>query len=306
VTLIPTWNAVDPEAVKVAVEMGCTVKLIHPRHTAEFQIMRDASVVSFCNENAFKIHHLFPKLNCRFIFVPCMCYPDQTFRTAMRQGHVHAVVYQSRYQQGEVERRLAGDNYRHGMGHLIRGYFDWDAVEYQPVPHAPHTPFVIGRIARPHPAKWNRNWWEMYGKVPDRKAVLLGFGGDTRKQIGRPPDWAEIHAPGSKPAADIYRQLHAYVTCNESDQENWPRTGLEAMAYGVPIVAERRYGWQEMLENGVSGLLGDSWDEIGTLAAGLATDEDRRLAVAAAARERLRSICDPEEIWDGWKAVLGA
>jgi ABC-type branched-subunit amino acid transport system ATPase component len=59
-----------------------------------------------------------------------------------------------------------------------------------------------------------------------------------------------------------------------------------------------------MLENGVTGLLGDSWEQIGDLAAELANDEARRLEIARAARERLSVICDAEEIWKGWEKLL--
>ena len=133
----------------------------------------------------------------------------------------------------------------------------------------------------------------------------MGYSTFTRQQIGKPPKWATVHKPGSVPAADVYKQLHAFVTLNDSDEENLPRTGLEAMACGVPLVTENRFGWTEMLENGVSGLMGNTWREIGDLAASLGRDEARRLEIAKAGRMRVESLCEPGLIWAQWKSVLG-
>ena len=46
------------------------------------------------------------------------------------------------------------------------------------------------------------------------------------------------------------------VRVNGGARENWPRAGLEAMAAGVPIVAQNDWGWREMIEHGVTGFLG--------------------------------------------------
>jgi glycosyltransferase involved in cell wall biosynthesis len=233
-----------------------------------------------------------------------MCHPAQGFRAAVKSGHVDAVVFQSEYQRQQISKRLRSWGYRDDMGHLIRGYLDWEAIEFSPVPHAEDQPFVMGRVARDAENKWCPEFWKMYGRVPNRKAVVLGYGRPVQAKCGKPPDWATTYFPNTLAASEVYRQIHAYVTCNDSIDENWPRTGLEAMAHGVPIVAENRYGWTEMLENGVTGLLGDSWEQIGDLAAELAYDEARRLEIARAARERLSVICDAEEIWKGWEKLL--
>ena len=75
------------------------------------------------------------------------------------------------------------------------------------------------------------------------------------------------------------------------------------MAYGVPIVTEARYGWLEMLDE-QSALFGETWEEIGELAATLESNEAKRLSLADAARERLETIANPETIWTQWEKVL--
>jgi len=306
VTHIPTWTPAEDSARKVAQGLGCQIIDSHPRRLHEVPGLAGSTVVNFCNENAYAVKTVLRKLGCRMIAAPCMCYPESGFRTAVKTGHVDAVVFQSEYQRATLEARLKSWDYRPETGRLIRGYFDWPAIEFRPLPHEPGTPFVIGRIARDIQNKWHKRLWAMYERVPNRKAIVLGYGRQAQMQCGKTPDWATTHFPGTVPAETVHRQLHAYVTCNGHIDENWPRVGLEAMSYGVPIVAENDFGWKEMLQHGVSGLLGNSWEEIGDLAAELARDEPRRLALAEAARERLKTICDPDQIWAGWKEVLGA
>ena len=304
ITFIPTWSPPTQPYLQLAKDMGCEVVNVHPRKVKHIPGLAGSTVVNFCNSNAYAPKHDLKKLDCRVIAAPCMCYPESGFRTAMQTGHVDKVVFQSHYQQKMMEQRLRSFGYNPEMAHLIRGYFDWEAVPFAPRPRNTDDPFVIGRIARDSTAKWCKDWWQMYGRVPSCKAIVLGYGHHARRHCGAPPEWATIYPPGGATAESVYGQLHAYVTCNGGVDENWPRVGLEAMAHGVPIVAENDFGWAEMLENGKSALLGKTWKEIGDLAAMLSSDEDLRLRLATAARERLREICDPVTIWEGWKSAL--
>lgn len=306
VTLIPTWTHAETSACEIAAELGCQIVHSHPRRLEEIPGLAGSTVVNFCNENAYACKTVLRKLGCRMIAVPCMCYPASGFRTAIKSGHVQSVVFQSEYQRGKLESRLCSWGYRPEMAHLIRGYIDWPNIEYQPLPHAEDEPFVVGRISRDAQNKWHKQHWAMYDRIPNRKAIVLGYGRAAQNHCGKVPDWATTHFPGAVTPQSVYAQLHAYVTCNGHIDENWPRVGLEAMSCGVPIVAENNFGWREMVEHGVSGMLGGSWQEIGDMAAELARDEPKRLDMAAAGRERLKTICDPEQIWTGWKEVLGA
>lgn len=88
--------------------------------------------------------------------------------------------------------------------------------------------------------------------------------------------------------------------------ENWPRVGLEAMAVGVPIVAEHRGGWPEMVTHLKTGMLGHSHGEIARHVIRLAHGEALRLRIASQAREALSaSVATPERLWAGWAKVFG-
>jgi len=65
-----------------------------------------------------------------------------------------------------------------------------------------------------------------------------------------------------------------------------PNVVLEAMAYGVPVIALRTGGVPEMVEHGVTGLLVDVGDEAGLVKAirSLVNDRERAAAMGRAAR----------------------
>ena len=73
---------------------------------------------------------------------------------------------------------------------------------------------------------------------------------------------------------------------NGGARENWPRIGLEAMAAGVPLVCQNQWGWKEMIQDGVTGLLADSDEEMAFRLAQLAYDEDLRQAIIDASPGR--------------------
>ena len=76
---------------------------------------------------------------------------------------------------------------------------------------------------------------------------------------------------------------------NGGARENWPRIGLEAMAAGVPLVCQNQWGWKEMIEDGQTGFLTNSDEEMAFRLAQLAYDEDLRQAIIERARASPRS-----------------
>ncbi len=134
---------------------------------------------------------------------------------------------------------------------------------------------------------------------------MLGMDERTHQKLGTPPAWADCLKPVAMPVQDYFRQLHCTLPVNGGARENWPRAGLEAMAAGVPVVAQNLWGWPEMIEHGVTGFLGNCDEELAHYAAMLAYDEDLRMRIVHAARERLASkLAETETIWAGWKKLF--
>ena len=86
---------------------------------------------------------------------------------------------------------------------------------------------------------------------------LVGVGelneARRRRLEGRP---AEVRALGSVPHAELPRLLNAaMVFVLPSHYEGHPKALIEAMACGRPVVASRRPGLMEAVDDGVTGLL---------------------------------------------------
>jgi hypothetical protein len=290
---IPTWNQPDKAMTELLTSAGMTIHQASPRTLDKIPGLRGASVCVFCNEPGAKAAKYFQALGCRMIGVPCMAYLLAAFRTV----NWSTIVCQSEFQREILKRPEAV---------VIRGAYEWQSVLFEPRPHAPGEPFVLARIARGHVPKWSSRLYEIMERVPNRKAILLGVSEGVARRLGRPPEWAATYGPGDIPAADVYRQAHCYLSANGEDKENWPRVGLEAMAYGVPIVAENKWGWREMLVHDLSGLLYDTPEQASEYATMLANDEAARMEIARNARDRLeRYIANPQKIFEGWVKVFG-
>jgi len=307
VHLIPTWGADDRWRARLDA-LGCTTHAICPEELESVPGLAGTPVVGFCNAEFIAHAHRFRKLGCPIVWVNCMTFLfDHEKRFFAEHGPADAMVYQSDFQRREIEPQLAPFGYKPATGHLIHGAFDLDEWEFRPRPHAKGDVFVVGRVARPDQDKWSSNTWPIYGRIQyaNKRALMLGMDERTHQKLGPPPVWADCLRPMAMPVQDYFRQLHCTLPVNGGARENWPQAGLEAMAAGVPVVAQNLWGWPEMIEHGVTGFLGDCDEELAHFTATLAYDEDLRMRIVHAARERLASdLADPEAIWAGWKKLF--
>jgi hypothetical protein len=150
--------------------------------------------------------------------------------------------------------------YTPDRGHSIRGAFDLDEVDFAPRPHSRGDVFVVGRMARPDMDKWSSNTWPIYSAIQyaNKRALMLGMDDRTHAKLGAPPIFADCLKPMAIPVRQFLSTLHCLLPINGGACENWLRAGLEAMAAGVPIVAQNDWGWHEMIEHGVTGFLGSN------------------------------------------------
>ena len=307
VHLIPTWGTDAKWRARVDA-LGCTTHAATPETLDQVPGLAGATVVSFCN-SAFLSHaKRLRDLGCRLVWVNCMTWLFNDERAFYREcGPFDAFVFQSDFQRSMLEPELMKLGYHPGLGHLIRGAFDFEEWDFAPRPHADGEAFVVGRAARPDLDKWSSNTWPIYQRIQYRhkRALMLGLDERTHQKLGTPPKWADCLTPMALPARDYFRQLHCTLPVNGGARENWPRVGLEAMAAGVPVVAQNDWGWREMIEHGVTGFLGRCDEELAHYAAVLAYDEELRMRIVHAARERLvGELASPDVLWAGWKRLL--
>ena len=303
VTFIPTWGY-DTRWKEKLDAIGCRTIHISPENLEKVPDLSGAITVGFCNSEYIAHAPRLRKMGCRIVWVNCMTFMfEHEIRFFEEHGPADAMVYQSEFQRSEIEPHLLNLGYETTSGHLIRGAFDYDAWEFNPLPHEPHTPFIVGRAARPDADKWSSNTWKIYEAIQyaERRALMLGVADRTLEKLGTPPEWASCLRPMAIPAKQFYASLHCLLPINGGARENWPRAGLEAFAAGVPVVAQNAWGWREMIDHGVTGFLGSNDRELAHYAALLAYDEPLRQQIIANARQRLtNNHANPQTITAAW------
>jgi len=309
VHLVPTWgNDARWEARLNA--LGCTTHHVLPAELESVPGLAGAPVVGMCNSEFMRHAPRLRAIECPIVWVNCMTFlfehEKQFFANC---GPADAMVYQSEFQRAEIEPRLKAYGYQASSGHTIRGAFDPSEWEFRPRPHGRGETFVIGRAARPDVDKWSSNTWQIYSRIQyaQKRALMLGMDDRTHAKLGPPPKWADCLKPTAMPVQTYFASLHCTLPINGGARENWPRVGLEAMATGVPIVAQNQWGWREMIEHGVTGFLGSCDEELAHYAAVLAYDEELRLSIVHAARQRLENeLADAQTSGAAWLRLFEA
>ncbi|MGQ9576492.1 MAG: glycosyltransferase [Thermoguttaceae bacterium] len=266
-------------------------------------------VVSFCNAGFLKHADRFRELGCRLVWVNCMTWLfAEERRHYQRLGPFDRYVFQSRHQESALGPQLAKFGVRPAQCFLIRGAFSLEEFPFRPLGHAPGTPLVIGRISRAAADKYSASTWAIYRRIPHPiRARLMGWSQDVQRKLGQAPPWAECLPAGAETPQEFFSKLHCMVQVNGGAEENWPRSGLEAMASGVAIVAQNHWGWREMVRHGQTGLLADGEDQLAYYAARLAYDEPLRMEMVRRARAVLeQELANPKVIWAGWRELFAS
>ena len=309
VTLVPTWHA--PENWRRAcADIGCRTVDSAPGKLADVPGLAGSVVVSFCNSEFLSVYKEVRDLGCRVVWCNCMTFLFEQERDVFRRfGLPEKLMFQSDFQRSELEPLLREFGHSSGHGVLIRGAFDFAEFKFLPRSHKAGEPFVIGRMARPDPDKWSSNTWPIYSAVQyqRKRAMMLGVDERTLKKIGPTPTFGDCLKPNAMPVQDYLAVLHCLLPINGGARENWPRAGLEAMAAGVPVVAQNEWGWREMIVHGETGFLASNDCELAHYTACLAYDEPLRLRIAENARKRLESeLASPDVIGRAWTDLFAS
>jgi glycosyltransferase involved in cell wall biosynthesis len=76
------------------------------------------------------------------------------------------------------------------------------------------------------------------------------------------------------------------------------------MAAGVPIIADNRGGWRELIQHGETGLLCDSSAEAAAAIVELANEEGFRMKLIDNARKSMATLADPQAIGASWVRIF--
>lgn len=308
VTLIPTWSPpfgwrgpCDQIGVR-------TIELKGPEELPDVANLRGSTVVSFCNGDFLQNAATFRQLGCTIVWAGCMNWLfDAELAHYARHGPFDAYVFQSRFQRETLLPRLVQHGVRRDRCHLIRGPIDVTEFPFLPRRHHAGEAFHVGRLSRVDLHKWHPDTWAIIESIAFRplRARVMAWDERLLDLVGPPPDWVETIAGCDSSSREFLASLHCLFQLSGLATENWSRVGLEAMATGVPIVTDRRGGWQEMIEHGRTGFLAATAQEAADCAGRLATNEALRVEVIHRARKRLtRVLCSPDEIMQSWRALF--
>jgi len=306
VTLIPTWSC-SPDWEAKMNALG--VQTVHalPRQLGRVPGLPGSIVLGMCNSHFAEELPALKRLECRTVWVSCMvCFLRRESETYAEYGPPDFLVFQSEYQRSVLEPKYVRVGHDPERSHLIRGAFCVDEFPFVPRPHTPGEPFVVGRLARPDADKWNSATVRVIREMeyPGRRAMFMGVNENTLSKIGPAPEWCEYLSPNSLSSREFLSRCHALICYNGGASENWPRVGLEAMAAGVPIVAENRWGWLEMIEHGVTGYLATWPREMTDFLDSLASNEHERQQMIEAAREDVKELADQNTITAAWDRLF--
>jgi len=309
VRLCHTWGPPPSDWRPRCDAIGCSSHAANPNREelAALPDLAGGLVVSFCNAFFLQAWPVFHELGCRIAWVNCMnwIFPEER-KLYPLFGPFAAYACQSRHQIATLGPILAKFGVPRERIHHTPGAFDPAELGFAPRPRKFDEPYTVGRVSRHAPNKFSTNTWRIWDRVDvaPKRYRILGWSDEVARHIGAPPPTAQCLEELAEPLPRFLGRLHGYCQIGGTD-ENYPRTGLEAMAAGVPIVAQAAGGWPEQILHGETGFLAHSDAELAHWMAHLAYDDDRRLAMARRARDRLADeLAEPTRIWNAWKALF--
>ena len=307
VHLVPMSSWCDPAMRALCDARGCVT------HAYEPGIFRGRTVVSFCNGEFLEalpriVEQGRPR---RVVWFNCMTWTFPHEVAAHANGWIDLHGFVSQYQRGMLKpgleahrpvRELEGYRPFYSLANTSQGL----SFEYR----QPRDWFAVGRVSRDDPGKFADDTWNIFYKVcapVPTKVFMLGYGELAHARCGPAPDgldW-QTWTPNAIPVRELYEKLHAVIHKTGGSRESYCRVVPEAYAAGVPLVVEDDFAFPELIEDGVTGYLCKSSDEMSFRASELAFDEAKRKRVIFAAHDRLRGeIASAERCWPAWRDLL--
>lgn len=145
-------------------------------------------------------------------------------------------------------------------------------------------------------------FWQLAERMPDRQ--FLAVRGSYGEQVEKTLPNVEVidNVPGHEMSATVYGRTR--ILLMPSDYESWGRTGVEAMASGIPVIANPTPGLKESL--GRAGVFVDRVDVDGWQAAIERLDDPTVYVAASAAALRRSKQLDPAADLARWCAAIEA
>ncbi|MES2413637.1 MAG: glycosyltransferase [Pseudomonadota bacterium] len=157
-------------------------------------------------------------------------------------------------------------------------------------------PFTIGRMSRDALDKHSPEDPMLYRMLAAKGFLVRIMGGTCLAPVLDGVEGIELMPAGVESAPDFYRSLDLFFYRTGSSTEAYGRVVVEAMAAGLPVVAHRRGGYVEIINDGVNGYLFSLQEEAFDRVVELAGSPDRRRACGAAAMAAMLDIHGPQAV----------
>lgn len=175
------------------------------------------------------------------------------------------------------------------------------------------SPVVVGRLSRLSPDKIANDWVRTAAsfELPRTRFVVAGAGPllpTLRKEVEALNLGGRFELPGYVARSRVPALLETFdVFCHVTSTavECHPLALLEALAAGIPVVAEARGGIPTIVTDGVNGLLASSPDDVGCLLRRLCGNAELRARLANGARRTARKFSLSRQL-DGYRRLLTA
>jgi glycosyltransferase involved in cell wall biosynthesis len=150
----------------------------------------------------------------------------------------------------------------------------------------PDGDVVFGRVSTDSARKFPPRLLGLFKSFGAPRSKLIAMDGGPLFRSLRIPSNVLLLRKGEVPVPEFLRRIDIFFYKTRRDcTENWCRVVTEAMAAGLPVVADNRGGIADQIEHAVTGFLCDNDDDFRHWCHLLYSDADLRLGVGARARE---------------------
>lgn len=163
---------------------------------------------------------------------------------------------------------------------------------FQPKPEV-HDGFAVGRYSRDSAEKHHAEDAALYRRLADAGCDVRIMGG-LSQQEKIADSRVELSAAGSMPPFDFLNGLDCFLyRVREDLYEAFGRVIAEAMACGVPVVAENRGGYASFIEHGQNGFLFTDNDEAFEQVMALKENPSLRADIGVNGRRTVEAMYSP-------------
>ncbi len=223
-----------------------------------------------------------------------------------KAGLVDRVLWLSEFQS---KVKAFAEMYRNVPYTIVENYIDPDDFHWK---ERRNETFTIGRLSRPDPVKFPRNFpnfYELLG-LRDVRYRIMAWSEEMANQyrwhrFG--PEW-ELLPKNKMPALDFLWSLDVFVyPLGHRFKESWGRVVVEAMLTGCPPLVPVGHHFHNMLLDKESGYLCGPFEEWQEAVQQLYRDYPHRLRMSKRCTEYAREVhCDPERHRAIWREALAA